>query len=60
MNGYRITLFADQPLPPRLVTDEVLEEVQHMIRLYDDDKPAVRFTLSAVTPLPDTPGAHHA
>lgn len=63
MSGYRITLFADVKLvddrPP--VTQAIIDEVNHMIRLYQEDgDPPLRFNLSAVTPLPPTPGVHHA
>ena len=49
--AYRIVIFADTYLPPHAVTQDVIDEAQHMIRLYDDDKPAVKFTLSSVTPM---------
>jgi hypothetical protein len=48
LSGYRITLFADGP---HEVTDEVVNELAHAIRLYESDEPTLRLRISAVAPI---------
>lgn len=50
MSGYRVVVFVDALVPVEC-TDDIVQEVEHAIRLYSEDQPLVEITLSSVTPI---------
>jgi hypothetical protein len=53
--GYRVTVFVDMNNPPSC-TDDVRAELEHAIKLYDQDLPIAEISISSIAPLPVATG----
>lgn len=52
MSGWRVVLFIDDEKDRTdVIPDFVRQEVQHAIRLYEDDLPELKINLSSITPV---------